>query len=284
MESTLQLKRSDFQSRVADYLGYGFGADAGDVAWDVFQTRDINNVIDNGVRQFYWPPVKEGEEAVEWSFLKPVATLVIPSGSVTVPLPDDFGGFEGPLLINDSTGNPGFWVKVPVVDVQLVLLRQSVQSTSTGRPVMVAEEPLRGVTYGRSNRVQMRVWPQPDQDYAAQVQYYLIPDALTAANPYCYGGAQHAETLEASVMAAAELWKDNQIGPRNQYWLQRLAASISLDRKHKPQTMGRNIDRSDDRWYPPLRRPDRDFGITTVYGQSYALLAALLLPLLRGLS
>ena len=40
--------------------------------WDAVQTQDIRDIIADGLRQVYWPPVLPGESAPhEWSFLQP---------------------------------------------------------------------------------------------------------------------------------------------------------------------------------------------------------------------
>ena len=56
---------------------------------------------------------------------------------------------------------------------------------------------------------------------------------------------------------AAEEFLDDQRGLWQAKFKDRLAASINMDRKCKPQRLGPNVDRSDlmDRW--PYNRPDQ---------------------------
>ncbi len=80
-------------------------------------------------------------------------------------------------------------------------------------------------------------------------QYYLLPDYLTTNYPYALGGMAHAETVLESCLAVMEERLDDITrgqGPHGIAFMGRLAASISMDRKSKAQTLGRNRDGSDD--------------------------------------
>lgn len=73
-ESTLSLKLTDIQKSIANMLGmtsdYSVPADATDLS-------RLNEAIDAGLRQFYFPPPLPGEAMIhEWTFLRPLATLV----------------------------------------------------------------------------------------------------------------------------------------------------------------------------------------------------------------
>lgn len=57
---------------IANVLGYGRGPQE----WTKVQELHIEEVLHNGLRQFYYPPVLPGRrKAHEWTFLKPVTTL-----------------------------------------------------------------------------------------------------------------------------------------------------------------------------------------------------------------
>jgi hypothetical protein len=102
--------------------------------------------------------------------------------------------------------------------------------------------------------MQLHFWPIPDMDYAIQFRYYLCPNAMDDANPYTYGGTMHADTIKASCLAVAEIERDDVAGVRDARWKERLAASVSLDRRSKPMTFGYNRDNSDamERRYGPF--------------------------------
>jgi hypothetical protein len=111
------------------------------------------------------------------------------------------------------------------------------------------------------------VWPFADEDYTVEFTYYLIPDALSGAAPYAYGGAAHAETILASCKAAAERDLDDITdGPQMRNFRERLAASVAHDRRFKPQHLGYNADRSDRRGWRDGRRHGWDGAVATWNG------------------
>ncbi len=251
MESTLSLKVSDLQAEVGSFLGWGRGAAFGDPTWSAQQQARIDSAVTSGLRQFYFPPPLEGAaSSYDWSFLKPVATLSLALGAKTVPLPDDFGGFEGQISIG-STAGQSYW-PIDLVGVGMVYNQQSKLPTTTGRPTMCCQEPLKGTGPLSGQRAQLHFWPTADTAYAIVFQYYLLADALTIASPYAYGGAAHAETVLESCLAVAEERQDDARTVHSQKFMERLAASISWDKKSKPQKLGYNDDRSD--WRSPDRR------------------------------
>lgn len=248
-ESTLSLGNLDFQQEIGFFLGFGRGTAVGDPAWTTEQQLVITNMCRSGYRQFLNPPVLEGHSvAYDWSFSKPVATLALASAAQTIVLPDDFGGFEGQVtvLTTGSTSQP--WT-IEWRNEDVLRRMYAGNPSVSGPPLYAAEQPIKGTSAAAGQRFQMFVYPAADQAYNLQVQYYVNPDALSSAYPYAYGGMQHTETLLASCLAAAELYLDDARGPRWQYFLERLAASIGADRRNKPLKLGPNLDRSDNvRW------------------------------------
>lgn len=254
-EPTLELAYAALAAEVGDYLGFGRGntSPETDPAWTTNQSNRIKLCIDSGIRQFVNPPVLPGEpKAYDWSFLKPTATFNLSSGAQTVALPDDFSACEGAVTVTTSSGAVQFWT-LRLQAEGAVREAYSVTPTATGRPLIVAEQPLRapGVM---GQRFQLWIYPIADQAYILSVPYYVNPDAITSASPHAWGGSAHSETILASCLAAAELWQDGARGPRYAYWMERLQASVSSDRRAKPQLGGYNGDRSDN--YYDGRRPN----------------------------
>lgn len=244
MESTLSLQYRDLAGEVGAYLGYGRGTDLGDRAWTEKQAQAVRSCLASGLRQFYFPPpLKDEGSSYDWSFLKPVRNLTLASGAHTVALPDDFGGIEGPItLSSDSAQVP--W-EIPInLDINLNQM-YSVTPDATGRPMYAAIQWLKGTSPQAGQRAQLLVYPIADAAYTLQVCYYILPDYLSGQLPYAYGGAQHAETILESCLAIAEQRLDDSSGVHSEKFRERLAASISLDRRSKPQNLGYNADRSD---------------------------------------
>jgi len=244
-ESTLNLTFADLQARVGRFLGYGRGVDFGEPAWDVNKTNDIMDCVRSGYHQFLYPSPREGEaNSYDWSFLHPVGTFTFAQGASTVTLPDDFGGFENQLsLLTDNTTSMPWQIEWQ--NEGKIRQQYSVTPTMTGPPQYACERPIKGTNAVRSQRFELFVFPLADREYTIQGQYYLQADAMTNALPFAYGGAAHAETILQSCLAMAELKLDDAKGPQWATWQERLSASISIDRKHKPAKLGYNRDDSD---------------------------------------
>ena len=259
-EPSLSLTYFDYRAEVGLYLGYGRGdeGDNTDVAWNDSQTKAVNSIVAAGQRQFYDPPILEGERSSHrWSFLKPIASIILRDGEQTVKMPADFGGFEGPLTVTVSGGTvPG---PINLVGEGVIRQQYAVNDDTTGQPQAAALQPLKGVDVDASNRWQLYVWPEADADYTLQFPYYILPDAISGAKPYSYGGQRHVETVLASCLERAEFLKDNARGICYANWIERLAASVSADRDMQPQYLGYNGDRS----YGRNPRPLRDYWVST---------------------
>ncbi len=111
---------------------------------------------------------------------------------------------------------------------------------------MFAVRPIKGTTLTKGQRYELYVYPEADADYELRGAYNVAPDAITADRPYPYGGAAHAGTIMAAMIAAAERSLGDKMETHNAHFQRQLLASIAKDRSLKPQTLGRNIDRSDD--------------------------------------
>lgn len=246
-ESTLALSYTDLTSEVGFFLGWGRGANFGDPAWTSAQTNTINVCVSSGLRKFYNP-----DPPYDWEFLKPLGNIVLPVNASTVQLPDDFGGAEDVITVLATTTQLTWTIKITLESN----LRQLYQVTpdAVGRPLMAALQPIKGTQFGQGQRQQLFVYPLADAEYTLQLRYYVNPDAISPSFPYPYGGAQHAETIRAAVLAAAEMTLDGMKGTWDLEFTSRLAASVSVDRRSKAQLVGYNNDRSDN--YGVLRRGD----------------------------
>lgn len=247
-EPTLNIPMTRLAGRIGDYLGYGYGAVFGEKAWTDRQVLRINDCLDSALRQFYFPGAAGGGPATyEWSFLRPYAELTLSEGEFELELPQDFGGLGSQITVQAADDTSSIGWPIDVANEPSVRAKLALYPAATGRPVTAAVAPQRGVTAARSPRMNMVVYPTADMDYTLGMAYSLVPDALTSANPWAYGGAEHAETLVASCLAMAELLVDGKKAERWAYWETRLAASLGIDRMKKGQNLGYNADRSDDR-------------------------------------
>lgn len=241
-ESTLSLSISELKAEIGHFLGYGRGTDLGEVAWTVPQTNDINDCLKSGLQQFYTPPqIAPNEAPHSWTFLRPFATLTIIQGTNFTPLPDDFGYFEGSIFVADPASATRR-LPLQITNPGRVRAQIAAEPDTTGAPRLAAQEPIAGTTATEGTRYNLIVWPVPNADYSVYVEYKHLPDMLTGDLPYPPGGSEHAATIKAAVLAAAELELDDTPGPRAMQFMSRLVASIAVDRKKNFKTLGYNGD------------------------------------------
>ncbi len=240
-ESTLSLKKADFESKVGFDFGWGFGDPLG-VYDDDQKQAIVTDCVESGLRQFYTPPPIDGVP-YDWSFLKPTATLYLASGNSTIDLPGDFGGFEGRITITTSSSR--VLLPMRIVNEGIVREQFAADPDASGPPMFASVEWLKGTTVDGSQRAQLYVFPAADQAYTLQVPYYILGDYLTGTRPYALGGAAHAETILESCLAIAEQRYRGGSAIHSAKFMERLAASVAQDRRLKPQSGGRNTDLSD---------------------------------------
>ena len=239
MESTLNIKKADLESKVGHFLGYGRGTNGSETTWSTEQTNIINDCVESGQRQFYTPPHIDGYGCYQWTFLCPVTTLSLPSGAQGLDLPDDFGNLEGPIAVSTSSG-----VIQELTLTGDVRRMYAANPTATGAPRFASIEALRGGTQNSATRFYLAVWPEAEQAYTVTLQYSILADALNAARPYILGGAAHAETILESMLAIAEQRYHHIVnGLHQQLFMSRLLSSIQHDIRMKPHQLGRNTDR-----------------------------------------
>jgi len=225
-ESTLSLEMLDLQREIGHCLGHG----RDETKWSKGEQDDIDAALNSGLRQFYFPPVLQGESSAhEWSFLRPIDTLTTAASTGDYDMPADFGGIEGPMTFAPVTGYP------PVVVVGEGEIRHLRQVSSlSGRPAYVAIRPVESDGSG-GQRFEALFYPTPDAAYVLTYRKTILANALTSSAPFPLGGMAHAQTVLASCLAAAEAQSLDGQTAKMQLFLQRLAASISYDRSANSQ-------------------------------------------------
>lgn len=235
-QSTLGYTKESIESEIGDYLGLGRGTNFDDEAWTARDQRDITSILKAGAVAFYYPAPLPGERTgYEWSFLRPIRQLPLVEGGRYVNLPDDFGGLLGTIKLV-SSDRPA--IEVEQNSEQGIGSMYFAEPDRTGQPLWCAVQPIPPQGEETGPRTRLYVFPAADTDYTLELQYYLLPDALTTSNPFHHGIAAHGETLRAACLAKAELYKDNSPGPMAANFAERLAASISMDRNMKAQKIG----------------------------------------------
>lgn len=251
-ESTLTLTVDDLNAEIGHYLGYGRGAVFNETAWNQYQLNNLKALLKTGLSNVYTPPrLSEREVPHNWSFLRPFGQFTLLPQQNTIDLPGTFAGFESPLYITTPTAANRNWL-LQIANEGMVAQLTAQQPSTVGAPRIACEKVLPDTSRTGSTRSVIFVWPKSDSVYTLTASYKHLPSALTGSYPYPPGGAEHAELFKASCISAAEMQLDGIRGPRYQEFMDRLAASVYVDRKRKGQFIGFNADRSDNRTLPRM--------------------------------
>lgn len=205
---------------VGAILGYGRDYDS----WSHEKRGVANAVVQRGVRDFYNPVPLEGEKyAHAWSFLSPVRQLTTVADTWKYDLPKDFAMLDGPITFEIDQD-------VITTDIRIVseyeIRRKQIDSDTTGVPTMAAVVP--GDVPGRWK---LFFWVTPDDAYTLEYRCQLNPPDLSVEDPMPYGGVEHVRTVLESCLKCAEEEKSVRGGVHAEQFMQRLAASVSHDRK-----------------------------------------------------
>lgn len=238
-ESSLALGYPELTAEIGWALGYGRGP-----TWDSDKTTHIENILKEGVQQFYYPPPLPGEAVPhQWTFLRPIVSFNTVDGDYDYDLPDDFSGIEGDLTFDPGDG----YLPVRLVgEADIRKLRQPADTPTSGRPLMAAVRPLTSDgTDGQ--RFELILHPTPDGVYTLNYRTQAIFSKLTTTNPYPLGGAVHARTVLKSCLAAVEDSTEKVRGTAWKSFVEALQHSVQHDRSQSPRNLGYNGDYSSER-------------------------------------
>lgn len=217
-----------FARRIGKWAGFGWNYHE----WSNPQTEEVNDIIQRGLRRFYFPPpMPRGEGAPpesphEWSFLSPTGTIAMVTSQGEYELPDGFQGVIGEMAFPLGSGYKSLQ-KVSFSDHLAMLAGDS----TNGVPRYYSVVP-KSQTGSANQLAKAALYPPPAVAHngtSLTYRYKRTPAALATATPYPYGGEAHAETMLAAMRC---VWADGgeQEQPAYQGFLQRLAASIQLDK------------------------------------------------------
>lgn len=238
---------------VGRFLGY----DREPGSWTIEELEDVDGVIAEGLRQFYRPPrLPQERQAHQWSFLRPIGTLAIEADVDEYDLPADFADLDGDIYYVQAEHMP---FRIRTVHAGRILeLRQRNEFANTSvHPRESAIVPIQ--PDGTANQIyRLMLWPKPGSAYTLKFRYYARQQMLTDDADVPLGGTEHAGTIRAACLSAAESFLDDERGVKYQDFLDQLAASIDFDRKaNSPSTLGYMGDNSDSRGMDPyIRSPN----------------------------
>lgn len=199
--------------------------------------ENVNAVVKNGLRRFYYPMQVDPSLHHDWSFLRSELTFKTEVGTDDYLMPYNFGGAEGPLYHDPSDG-----IKISIAKTtpDRVLYHRQLDTTVTNWPIMYAERPSQNG--GRSGiRWQVMLWPSPSAEYLLRGVQRIHPLAPNGNQIYLYGGPEHSQTIIEACLAAAELQLEGQPGTHFLEFKNCLMTSIVMDQTlHQAETYGYN--------------------------------------------
>ena len=224
-ESTLTRDYDDVEVAVARFLNLPA---IGDAARTAAQTTRIDEHVQSGYMRFLYP-----EDGYQWSFMSPTDSFSTVADDFDYDLPDNFLSMVGDMTVSDD----GSWWPISERAEETIRDFRS-QGQTTGRPVYYA---VRAVTFVETTgqRYEMLLWPTPDQVYTIERKFNVLPDkAVTSTAPHFLGGMPHSRTIREACLAEAEAAEHDTQGLHEARFRQLLRASISVDTRLKPITLG----------------------------------------------
>lgn len=222
------------------YVGRYLGFDRDPTNWSANESTDVNDVIKDGLRLFYRPPrLPEEGKAYQWSFLRPHGNVTMMPSQDDYLMPEDFAGIDGALYFVQADFAT---IEVTIVNEHRIraLRQRHWYNTTQYYPRYAAIIP--NQTEGESTqRYTMMVWPKPDNSYTMNYKYFARQRCMGEDTEVPLGGGEHAETIKAACIAAAEAHLDDEVGPKRAIFLDNVRASVDFDRKaSSPETLGYN--------------------------------------------
>lgn len=216
---SLQITYDRLLREIGRFIGISRDPDG----WDALEAQDVDDILQAGLRSFYWPNIGESRHA--WSFLRKQGTITTVSGMSAYNLADDF---EGMLS--------GFSYLAGAQRLRIVrvgeedLLAVTGKDQKSGAPeygAIRAAQPAEGDRM----RYEAVFYPIPDAAYTLAYRYSINPPELGELNQYHLGGTAHSECVLEACLAAAEKVLRPEQGPgvHAAMFQQLLQASAKID-------------------------------------------------------
>lgn len=232
----LSLTYTDLLKEVGYYLA--FGETTGSYTSD--QTSRADNAVEEGCRLFYYPEDVDGQPFNGWSFMNPIGTLSVVSGTGTYSMPTGVESIDGIISFAAGSGYP----PIQVIDEEGIRAL-GWPANYTGTPAYAALRPSNSTVDSTTvQTIQLILFPTPNITATATYRYWIKPQVLASGVLYPLGTAAHASTLRAACLAAAELAENDEEGPHYKRYVRRMKVSMRIDRRNTPEYYGQMVDNS----------------------------------------
>ncbi len=229
-ESGLSVGYANLRKAVGYYLGYG--QSVSDWSSNTDKTAHVEDAIQSGVRQVYYPPaIDKSILGYEWSWLRPTTTLTTADGTGDYDLPDDFGTLFG--LFHFPADE--YRTSIAIVSIGKLLAMRAVDQSGPPRYAAIrykAEDRTTG------SRQEVLFYPEPNEIWALPYEYEAYSGALSTGYPYPLGGMQLAELYIESCLSIAEQRYNDETGLHTQRYQALLLDAVARDRKRGASVYG----------------------------------------------
>lgn len=238
--NSLQIDYFYLQRQVGQYLKYGFSS----AEWDDEQVLAVDEILDEGCRLYYFPPVLREPFATgtlhvhEWSFMRPTFRLKTVAAQRRYPLPPTW---ERPIgNMSNQDANATFYLPIMFSSASRLRHLDNLENF-TSYPRIAAVEP--GESTGEAaQQLILVLHPTPDAEYNLEVQYQAHARKLSPQQPFPLGGQPHGPGILAAVMAVAELRATGQEGTYHSQFMSKLAANVARDHQRGAKNLGYNAN------------------------------------------
>lgn len=217
----------DLVARVAKFLGVGTspfestGVIGSGIVPSGQDFRDIKEIIDDGYKQFLWPPAINGRSH-SWSFLAPETTIALSvAGGWEYDLPATFESLVGTFHYDTTVSA----LAVQMVDAALIKDARAANGGISGYPYLAAIVPAPFINV-TGQRFKLQVYPTPDAAYTWHYRHKVRPIPLSVTRIGGWGEITTLTTLFDVDVATAfttagvayndkcVLWGTDDLGPR----------------------------------------------------------------------
>ena len=168
-------------------------------SWTHDEQSVVEQILVNGLSNFYWYTTQGEGESHTWSFLRPSAKLSLLANTDTYNLPVDFGGLDsGEFTFDSGTANP---IKL-VGEEELRAVRGTLSQTAT-EPSYCAIRPRRS-SDGFEQVHEVVFYPKPTAAHTLGYRYSVIPGFVDDENIYPLGSRLYSMAILESCLASAQ--------------------------------------------------------------------------------
>jgi len=188
-------------------------------------------IVQRGLRRFLYPIDNRTGDYWEWSFLRPIHTIILLDGKWQYQLPEDFSSIIADPTYSENDGFKQIARTTP--DNIMNLMAAGVVDYAPYYYAIVTSD------YDPEIGEFEEIWfyPKPDSTYRIQFPYKSDPIKASAAGEFLPGGVKSTEAILENCLAIAESQEDEVLGIHTQLAVQLTQELIIIDSKKDADNM-----------------------------------------------